>query len=170
MNVTKIILWSTLTVCWKGTESWEENGQKHCCLLTSFAIWPLAFSLLSHAHCLFCPQLPSKWELISMLRSPVAIKLYLHRDRRGAFWQIICSRGDCRAVLRLICFLKTKLEIQILCCSHCVSMPPLTLPPSLLSLSTCRFIFNAFLGGGWAQHPPALPFWSLLSSSLVSRI
>ena len=119
----------------KGTESWEENGQEHCCLLTSFAIWPLAFSLPSHAHCLFCPLLLSKWELISMLRSHVAIKLYLHRYRRGAFSQIICSHGDCRAVLRLICFLKTKLEIQILCYRHRVSMPLYT--PCLSLLSVC---------------------------------
>lgn len=124
----------------KGTESWEENGQKHCCLLTSFAIWPLAFSLLSHTHCLFCPHLPSKWELISMLRSHVAIKLYLHRDRREAFWQITCSHGDCRAVLRLICFLKTKLEIQILCYRHCVSVSLYTPRLSLLSVSVLLVI------------------------------
>lgn len=105
-----------------------------------FCYWPLAFSLLSHTHCLFCPHLPSKWELISMLRSHVAIKLYLHRDRREAFWQITCSHGDCRAVLRLICFLKTKLEIQILCYRHCVSVSLYTPRLSLLSVSVLLVI------------------------------
>lgn len=132
---------------------------EHCCLLTSFAIWPLAFSLPSHAHCLFCLLLLSKWELISMLRSQVAIKLYLHRDRRGAFWQITCSHGDCRAVLRLICFLKTKLEIQIFCYRHCVSMPLYT---------PCLSLFSVCFVGYFHHNAARLTMWAWSQLLLLS--
>lgn len=128
------------------------------------SLWPQAFNLLSHAHCLFCPLLPSKHGgLILMLRYQVALGLYLQRDRTGAFWQITCNHGDCRAILRLIYVFKTKLEIQILCYSHCVSVPLHTPPPSFLSFSMSGSIFNAH--NLWSLLPifPDLrkPFFSL---------
>lgn len=56
----------------KGTGSWMKIDQK-CCLLASFALWPLAFDPPSHAHCLFCPILSSKHgRLIPMVKSHVA--------------------------------------------------------------------------------------------------
>ena len=121
-----------------GTGSWEENDQKHRCLLASFTLWPPAFNLLSHAHWLFYPSLPSTHGgLILMLRSHVAIDLYLHRDRREAFLQITCSHGDCRAMVRLICFFKQNWKFKYVTgtVSPCHSTPHLF--PYYLSLS-CR--------------------------------
>ena len=160
MDVTKAIPERTLIMCWTG--SWEEDDEKCCCC------WHHLFFGLWGSTCSACTlvNLPTlafqTWEINFSAKVSCGHKaLCLKREKRS-FWQVTCSHGDYRAVLKLTCFFKTKLEIQILCCSHCVSVPPLTLPPSLLSLSTCRFIFNAFLGDRWAQHPPALPFWSLL--------
>lgn len=70
----------------KGTGSWKETDQKRCCFLSSFVLWPLAFNLPSHAHCLFRPLLPSKTGgLIPMLRPCVATGLHLQRDWSKSF-------------------------------------------------------------------------------------
>lgn len=132
-------------------------------LLLAGIIYPLASGIqpASHAHWLFYPFPPSTHGgLISMWRSHVALELYLHRDRRGAFWQITCSHGDCRAMVRLICFFKTKLEIQILCYRHCVSCATVHLT-SFLAICLC-------LAGYFHHNGARLTMWAwyqlLLSS------
>lgn len=120
----------------KGTGWWEEKDPKCCYLLASFVLWPLASDLLHSAHCLFDPLLSKHAGLIPMLPPSVATGLYLQKYYSRSFDK--SSRAmkiDYRAILRLICFFNTELEIQTSCYRHSTSTPPHAPLPSLLSVS-----------------------------------